>query len=192
MPNTRIGWRVPVSGISSARPVELEPFPDYAGFFHREFPKVVRTVYLVVRDHGRAEELSQEAFIQLLRHWTKVSSYDRPEAWVRRVAIRLAARSAGRERLRSMLERVATVAPRTEEGGADLTEALRQLSISQRAAIVLHYYEDRSIEEVAEILGCSANTVKSHLHRGRKQAQGVVKGTGGRLRWLLNNACVTN
>jgi RNA polymerase sigma-70 factor (ECF subfamily) len=139
---------------------------EYAALFRREFPTVVRTVFLVVRDAGRAEELSQEAFIQLFRHWSKVSEYDRPEAWVRRVAIRLAVRSARRERLRSLLERQATPSV-THESGVDLTEALGRLPISQRAAIVLHYYEDRPIAEVAEMLGCSANTVKSHLHRGR-------------------------
>lgn len=92
-------------------PVAAERTPDYAVLFQREFPKVVRTVYLVVRDHGRAEELAQEAFVQLLMHWKKVSGYDRPEAWVRRVAIRLAIRSSTRERLRSVLERRAVVEP---------------------------------------------------------------------------------
>ncbi len=166
----------------SALPVAAEQFPGYSGFFRREFPKVVRTVYLVVRDLGRAEELSQEAFIQLLRHWRKVSSYERPEAWVRRVAIRLAVRSSRRERLRSVLERETSVAPGGEAAFVDLTEALRQLSMSQRAAIVLHYYEDRPIDEVADILGCSENTVKSHLHRGRNRLRvllGEEQGGGG-------------
>jgi RNA polymerase sigma-70 factor (ECF subfamily) len=149
-------------------PVAAERTPDYAVLFQREFPKVVCTVYLVVRDHGRAEELAQEAFVQLLMHWKKVSGYDRPEAWVRRVAIRLAMRSSTRERLRSVLERRAVVEPPPGEG-VDLSEALGQLSAPQRAAIVLHYYEDRPVDEVADILVCSVNTVKSHLHRGRNK-----------------------
>jgi RNA polymerase sigma-70 factor (sigma-E family) len=144
-----------------------EPLVGYTAFFEREFPRVVRTVYLIVRDLGRAEDLSQEAFIQLLRHWKKVSSYERPESWVRRVAIRLATRHAHRERLRSLLERKTAVPSYETEPSVDILHALRTLSVNQRAAIVLYYYEDLSVDEVAEILECSQNTVKSHLHRAR-------------------------
>src|SRR6266487_1774832 len=63
--------------------------------FADEFPAVMRAVYLIVHDLDRAEDITQDAFVQLLRHWKKVSRYDRPGAWVRRVAIRLAV-DAGR------------------------------------------------------------------------------------------------
>jgi RNA polymerase sigma-70 factor (sigma-E family) len=141
--------------------------PDYSVFFRREYPSVLRTVYLVVGDAGRAEELTQEAFIQLLRHWRKIATYDRPDAWVRRVAIRLAARHARRERLRSLLERRSAFAPEENESAIDLAGALRKLSAGQRTAIVLHYYEDQPVDQVALVMECSQNTVKSHLHRGR-------------------------
>lgn len=148
-------------------------------FFRREFPKVVRTVFLVVRDAGRAEELSQEAFIALFRHWKRVSDYDRPKAWVRRVAIRFALRTARRDHLRSVLER-GTVTPESADAGSDLTDAIRQLTTSQRAAIVLHYYEDLPVEQVAVILDCTENTVKSHLHRGRNKLRLLLEeGHGG-------------
>ena len=77
---------------------------EYAAFYRAEFPHVVRTSYLIVHDRQRAEEVAQEAFIQLLAHWSKVSRYQQPGAWVRRVAIRIASRSARRERLRPALE----------------------------------------------------------------------------------------
>ena len=90
---------------------------EYAAFYRAEFAHVVRTSYLVVHDRERAEDVTQEAFIQLLAHWNKVSRYERPEAWVRRVAIRIASRSARRERLRPALERSSdpppSFAPRT-------------------------------------------------------------------------------
>jgi DNA-directed RNA polymerase specialized sigma24 family protein len=72
---------------------------DYADFFRAEFAAVLRTVELMLRDHARAEELVQDAFVQLLVNWPKVSTYERPEGWVRRVAIRLAIRSLRRDRL---------------------------------------------------------------------------------------------
>ena len=77
---------------------------EYAAFYRAEFPHVVRTSYLIVHDRHRAEEIAQEAFIQLFTHWAKVSRYEQPGAWVRRVAIRIASRSAHRERVRPELE----------------------------------------------------------------------------------------
>jgi RNA polymerase sigma-70 factor (ECF subfamily) len=153
--------------------------PEYSAFFAREFGRVKRAVYLVVQDHGRAEEISQEAFIQLLRHWKKVSTYDKPEAWVRRVAIRMAGHLSTRERMRALLERKATPAPVLSENEPGLAEALRALTAGQRAAIVLHYYEDQSIDEIARILDCSENTVKSHLHRGRNRLRVLLSEAGG-------------
>src|SRR6266536_1991640 len=73
--------------------------------FAEEFPAVMCTVYLIVHDLDRAEDITQDAFVQLLRHWNKVSRYDRPGAWVRRVAVRLGVRAARRDKLRSVLER---------------------------------------------------------------------------------------
>ncbi len=172
MSGARIGREPQLSGASARLPQER--FADYEDFFRREFPRVVRTVYLVVRDVGRAEELSQEAFIQLFRHWTKVSGYERPDAWVRRVAIRLAVRNSRRDRLRWLLERETFPAPQAEGTSVELDQALEQLSTSQRAAVVLHYYEDRPVDEIADILDCSTNTVKSHLHRGRNRLKALL------------------
>jgi DNA-directed RNA polymerase specialized sigma24 family protein len=67
---------------------------EFDWLFAEEFPAVMRSVYLIVHDLDRAEDITQDAFVQLLRHWKKVSRYDRPGAWVRRVAIRLAVQAA--------------------------------------------------------------------------------------------------
>jgi RNA polymerase sigma-70 factor (ECF subfamily) len=51
----------------------------------------------------------------------------------------------------------------------DLDGAIKRLPGSQRAAIVLHYYEDRPTAEIAVILGCSESTARVHLHHARKR-----------------------
>jgi RNA polymerase sigma-70 factor (sigma-E family) len=148
---------------------------EFRWLFATEYQSVVRTTYLVLHDHARAEEIAQDAFVQLLRHWQKVRDYDSPQAWVRRVALRLAARDARRERLGSLLaRREAAAAPTTSPGtdpdsDADLRAAIRQLPAQQRAVVVLFYYEDRPMDEIARILGCSASTGWVHLHRARKR-----------------------
>jgi RNA polymerase sigma factor (sigma-70 family) len=152
-----------------ARPSPAHRDDEYAWFFRAEFPAVVRTVHLIVRDRGRAEEIAQDAFMRLHVHWAKVSRYERPDAWVRRVAIRLAARAARRERIRPSLERGAV--PDPVEGRApdlDLLRAVAELPMRQRVAVVLFYLEDRPLPEIAHVLDCSSGAAKILLHRARR------------------------
>lgn len=53
---------------------------QFRDLFVDDYGRVVRTVFLILRDQGRAEEIAQEAFLELLRHWRRVSSHDRREA----------------------------------------------------------------------------------------------------------------
>lgn len=142
---------------------------EFERLFRQEFAPTLRTVELMLRDHGRAEELTQDAFVQLLRHWGKVSRYERPDAWVRRVAIRLAVRSLRRDRLWQLVRGRLLMAEPEPPPRLDLDGAIRRLPGSQRAAVVLHYYEDRPTAEVAAILGCSESTARVHLHHARKR-----------------------
>ena len=148
---------------------------DYTAFFRAEYPAVLRTLTLILRDPARAEELTQDAFVQLLRHWPKVAGYEQPHAWVRRVAIRLAMRTVRRRRLISIVtldmhSMIAAPAPRR----IDLSAAIGRLSGAQRAAIVLHYFEDRPVADVAAILGCAEATARVHLHRGRNRLRELL------------------
>lgn len=147
---------------------------EYDLLFSVEYPAVMRTVYLMVHDRGSAEDVTQEAFVQLLKHWRKVSKYDRPGAWVRRVAIRLAAQTIKRDRLRSILERQVEPPPEPRPTDVDVQRAISALPGMQRAAVVLFYFEDRPLAEIADILGCSGSTARVHLHRARKHLADVL------------------
>jgi RNA polymerase sigma-70 factor (ECF subfamily) len=151
-----------------------EAAADYTWFFRTEFRAVAQTAYLVLHDRQRAEDVAQEAFTQLLVHWKKVSRYQRPDAWVRRVAIRLAARMAKRERRRADIERDDRPETTMPERDLDLVRALRALPPQQRAAIALHYFEDRPTAEVAQILGCTESTATVHLHKARKRLAEIL------------------
>lgn len=148
---------------------------EYEWLFRASYPGVLRTVFLILHDRGRAEDVCQDAYLQLLEHWSTVAHYEHPEAWVRRVAIRLAVKAARREAARSPLERSAALSPTRTAGtddpasfaDADLTAALLDLPAMQRAAVVLYYYEDRPVLEVARVLQVSTSTVKQHLFRAR-------------------------
>jgi RNA polymerase sigma factor (sigma-70 family) len=165
-------WRavreeVPDLARAQGRAVAYED--EYASFYRAEFQSVVRTSYLIVHDRQRAEDVAQEAFIQLLAHWRKVSRYEQPAAWVRRVAIRIASRSARRERLRPVLEHGTDLPPTFAPQDVDLLNAIKQLPAQQRAAVALFYFEDRPLPEVAHILGCSHSAAKVHVFNARRR-----------------------
>jgi RNA polymerase sigma factor (sigma-70 family) len=149
---------------------------EFAWLFRTHFASIARTVNMVLFDRVRAEDLTQDAFEQLWRNWETLAGYERPDAWVRRVAVRLAMRAARRERLRPSLERVARrpVMDQTFPD-PDLADALRGLAPMQRAAVVLYYLEDRPVAEIAHLLRVSDSTVKQHLHRARKRLAEILK-----------------
>jgi RNA polymerase sigma-70 factor (ECF subfamily) len=142
---------------------------EYSEFFRVEFAAVVRTAYLIVHDQHAAEDLAQEAFTRLLLNWQKIARYERPDAWVRRIAIRLAVRFARRERMREVLLRWVEPPRPVRSSDLDLARAIRALPPRQRAAIALHYYEDRPLTEIADLLGCSHSTAKVHLFKARRR-----------------------
>jgi RNA polymerase sigma-70 factor (ECF subfamily) len=158
---------------------------EFEELFEAEFPSVVRSVFVVCQDLGRAEELAQDAFLELLRQWGRVSGYDRPGAWVRRVAIRKAVQATRREERRPWYERRAAAGtePPTPQPTTLLDEglwfAIRSLPAQQRAVIALFYYDDLSVVDVARALGCSESTVKVHLHRARVALRSRVPRTEG-------------
>lgn len=150
---------------------------DFEEVFSAEFAPIERTVYLVCHDRELAKEVTQEAFVALLRRWHQVSRYERPGAWVRRVAIRLAIRAVRRERSRLGVERQAlTLLPPPAEPSEgisvwdlDVLAAVRTLPARQRAAVALFYLDERPVAEVADLMGCSPATARVHLHRARSR-----------------------
>ena len=161
-----LAWRSPSEEAGVATDLQAE----YAAFYVAQFRAVARTVYLVLYDREHAEDVTQDAFVQLYVHWPKVARYDAPYAWVRRVAIRMAVRAARRERQRLELSRLSpdALAPADAPLDIDLLRAAAALPARQRAAVALHYYEDRPVVEVADLLGCSVSATKVMLHRARQ------------------------
>ena len=144
---------------------------DFDAFFLHEFPRVARTVHHIVGDRARAEELTQDAFIEVLRHWRTVADYDRPDLWLRRVAIRKAQRERHRGWRRTELERLAapeTVADAPPTPAPEVLAAVRRLAPGQRAVVVLFYFEDRPMSEIAQVLEIKESTGWSQLHTARK------------------------
>jgi RNA polymerase sigma-70 factor (sigma-E family) len=147
--------------------IGTETEAGFAWLFRDEYPSIVRTAYLMLGDREAAEDVAQEAFVRLYARWSRVSRYDRPGAWVRRVAIRLAVRA--RRRAATLPLQAEQLGHQEAPGDPDLRRALLALPAKQRAAVVLHYLEDLPVADVAELMGCAVSTAKVHLHRARKR-----------------------
>jgi RNA polymerase sigma-70 factor (ECF subfamily) len=170
----------PDSDVLAGSRAPSEPDPDFREIYTTTYPRLVRTLWFVVHDHELAQEIAQDAFIELHRRWRKVRSYDRPDLWVRRVALRKAQRETVRAGRRQRAERFlhsVDVEPAPELPDPELRTAILQLPPMQRAVVVLFYLEDRPMEEVADLLDCQPSTGFVHLHRARHRLAELLSET---------------
>ena len=150
----------------------------YSAFYAGTFGRVARELRPLVGSD--AEDLAQEALLVARRRWDVVQTLDLPEAWVRRVALRMAVRRAGRERARQCVEGAAEPARESPAPDLDLVAALLDLPDRHAAAIRLHHLEDRPIAEVAAMLGCTEGAAKVLLLRARRLLAERLIGLTGR------------
>jgi RNA polymerase sigma-70 factor (ECF subfamily) len=117
-----------------------------------------------------AEDLTQEAFLAAYQRWDEVADYDSPAAFVRRVVANKSVssfRSKARERL--ALSRLPSPKVVDTEGrDPAFWASVGRLPMRQRHVIALHYLDDRSVADIASVLGVAEGTVKAHLHAARK------------------------
>jgi RNA polymerase sigma-70 factor (ECF subfamily) len=159
---------VVILGEDRRHTVDHDEQRDYEWVYRAGFTSVARTVFLIVGSQAVAEEIAQEAFLKLLQKWSTVCDYERPEAWARKVAVRMAVRHVGRERSRPQRELRAQPQPRSQPlPDPEVARAVAALAPMQRASVALYYWEDRPVLEIARMLQVSESTVKQHLHRAR-------------------------
>ena len=134
--------------------------------------RVRRTAYLLCGDWHRAEDTVQSALVKLYLAWPRLDRRDAVEPYVRRIILRVLADNGRlarfrKERLSDQLpERAATDGSDAVDERMVLLSALAALPPRQRAVVVLRFWEDQSIEQCADVLGCSTGTVKSQAARG--------------------------
>ncbi|MDQ6875957.1 MAG: SigE family RNA polymerase sigma factor [Actinomycetota bacterium] len=144
---------------------------DFDEFYSATVQRLVRQIYAFTGDLGDAQDVAQEAYARAWQRWGQVCGYDAPEAWVRTVGMRLAVSRWRKAQNAATAWRRHGPPRESAELNPDsvaLVEALRQLPERQRAAVVLHYMADLSVEQVAMEMSCPVGSVKAWLSRGRK------------------------
>ena len=141
---------------------------EFLAFCRRLHPRLVSTLALHCGQLEVAEELAQETLVRVWERWSTVRFADSPEAWTFRVALNLSS-SAGRRR--SLERRVAASYPIAvvdddPSGPLAVRQALMTLAPRQRAAVLLRYFVDLSVDDTAAAMRCAPGTVKALTSQG--------------------------
>ena len=154
------------------------------GLFEQEGRSLVRLARLFVDDRNAAEDLVQEAFIRLARTYHRLKDESKAPAYLRSIVLNLA-RDHNRRGLVSLRHRL----PLGQEGAEEedvlvlredqrqVIDALRDLPHRQRDCLVLRYYQELGIDDIADALGISRNSVKTHLQRGLAAMESRLEGS---------------
>lgn len=154
--------------------------------------RILRLVYLFVKDRSLAEDIAQEVFVKVYRHLPDFRGESSIQTWLYRIAVNeckghLRSWSFRNIFPRSIIQQagyttVEQSVMETEER-ADIARQVITLSPLYRQVIALHYYEDLTIAEIAEVLGTSEGTVRTRLHRARHQLKERIR-EGVDLEWI--------
>lgn len=140
---------------------------------------LVRTAYLLTGSWADAEDAVQECLAKTYLAWRRIQRKDTVDGYVRRtltnVVIDRSRRPWRRETAVDVLPDAGAVRPDESLDNRDLLmTALASVAPRQRAVLVLRYWEDLSVDQVAVILDCSPGTVKSQASRGLDALRSIL------------------
>lgn len=141
---------------------------SYCDYVVARRPALIREAYLLVGDVHLAEDLVQTALAKAYVAWHRVAASRAPDAYVRRILINTNVSRYRRRRVPEVLTAVPTdqaQVPGPAMESAVVIQALMELPQRQRAAIVLRFWDDLPESAVAELMGCSVGTVRTHTAR---------------------------
>ena len=173
MPGT-MSTEKPTAASNPSMEATTVPVPSisFEDFFRQEHKQVLGLAFVLTGNQWVAEDTAQDAFTAAFRRWHSIADYESPQAWVRRVTCNQAV-SVVRRRVREA-KALVRLAGRTagyielDEGDEAFWQAVRRLPERQAQATALYYLEDYSVAQIADVIGCSEGTVKTHLSRGRQ------------------------
>ena len=148
----------------------IDARPDIESLYRADADRLWRAVYAFAGDREIASDSVAEAYAQLLRRGAAVRD---PAAWVWRTAFQV---SRGALKTRRRDEFLASTPKESADThiDQDLLTAVRQLPDGQRAAVILFYYADLPVREIADRLGTNSLAVRANLSRGRRRLRDLL------------------
>ena len=162
--------------------------------YEKTYNSVYQSVRVIMKDEEEALDVVQDSYIKGFQNLDKLEDPEKYQAWMKQIAANQARDYLRKKRPVLFSERVNQEGEELDLQHPDdclehmpdavidrqettrlMNDILSTLSEEQRLAVVMHYYEQISIREIAETLNCSENTVKSRLNYGRKKIEAAVK-----------------
>ncbi|WP_347489045.1 sigma-70 family RNA polymerase sigma factor [Desulfoscipio sp. XC116] len=148
--------------------------------------KIIRVVYLIVNDYHVAEEITQEVFVRVFNSVNSFRGDSSAYTWLYRIALNLSRNHLSRKAKISFRplkieekEDGLTESPEEKVVRKDMHKKIRssimQLPLIYREVIILHYFEELKVPEIARVLRQPEGTVKSKLSRGRKALENTLR-----------------
>lgn len=171
----------------------------FSAMYERYRQTAMRTAWLLCHNLADSEDIVQEAFVQCYFHIQELKDESRFRPWMLKCLVRTGwklmkkqKKEMPEEQMELHLEREryleSTFSGKTSgepleeaiarEFSGELTKAVRRLSEKHRLVIVLYYYDELSVHEIAKITGCLEGTVKSRLHFARRQLKKMLSDAG--------------
>src|SRR5258708_15525203 len=164
---------VPDRGLQTYQPGLRE---DFDRLYRNAYPRVYRTLVVILGDPGEAEDCTQDAFVKAFQAWKRWRPDAPAEAWIHRSAVNRAISYRRRAQLRTVGELLRRLGRPT--GGADpaqvatkpdLLTALRSIPPKLAAAIVLRHYHGYNNREIAAALGVSERAIGTRLSQAAER-----------------------
>lgn len=171
----------------------------FSAMYERYRQTAMRTAWLLCHNLADSEDIVQETFVQCYFHIQELKDESRFRPWMLKCLVRTGwklmkkqKKEMPEEQMELHLEREryleSTFSGKTSgepleeaiarEFSGELTKAVRRLSEKHRLVIVLYYYDELSVHEIAKITGCLEGTVKSRLHFARRQLKKMLSDAG--------------
>lgn len=161
---------------------------DKASFdllYEKYWNVALHTAYLITGNRSLSEDIVQDTFVKVYLHCGELKNDSGFKAWMMQILVRTAYRN-GKKACREVPDD--EVVQKADTGGIPdsleqvlareearaVAEAVRALPIKQRSVVVLYYYQEYRITEIAEIMGCLEGTVKSRLHTAKRQLRRML------------------
>ncbi len=167
----------------------------FENLYHENYSRVFRTAYLVTNDHQLAEDAAQEAFLKAFAKMETLRDKDKFGSWVSVIAANYSVDLLRKNKKLIITEKTdlqSDPSPESsphdfwerKEGLLETREALQKLAADDRMLIVLKYYNEMSIKDIATLHNVSPGTIKSRLFRAREKLRVLLQPPGEHKRQL--------
>jgi RNA polymerase sigma-70 factor (sigma-E family) len=147
---------------------QVTPAEEFIEFATVTSPRLRRTAFLLCGDWHTAEDLAQTTLVKVFASWRRISRKEAADTYATRTLVNTYLADRRRKRVGEVLTATLperAIQPQTPETRVVVLDALATLPPKARAVVVLRYWSDLSVDQVAAVLGCSAGNVKSQSSR---------------------------